>query len=57
LERVGYQELCGLMTDVIAYDGGLRACDVTGAFWFDVDTPDDLAAVRQLFSADATAIV
>jgi len=31
----------------IASREGLRACDVSGCFWLDVDTPDDLAYARQ----------
>jgi choline kinase len=32
---------------LIASGEGLRACDVSGCFWLDVDTPDDLAYARQ----------
>jgi choline kinase len=32
---------------LIASGEGLRACDVSGYFWLDVDTPDDLAYARQ----------
>jgi choline kinase len=32
---------------LIASEEGLSACDVSGCFWLDVDTPDDLAYARQ----------
>ena len=32
---------------LIASGEGLRACDVSGCFWLDVDTPEDLAYARQ----------
>jgi len=32
---------------LIASGEGLRACDISGCFWLDVDTPEDLAYARQ----------
>jgi len=32
---------------LIASQEGLRACDISGCFWLDVDTPADLAYARQ----------
>jgi choline kinase len=37
----------GTVRRLIASGEGLRACDVSGCFWLDVDTHDDLAHARQ----------
>lgn len=47
-----YQEISELMNDLIRCGEGLRACDVSGAFWLDIDTPADLALARRLFETD-----
>jgi choline kinase len=36
------------MRQLIRFDQGLRACDVSGAFWADVDTLDDLRYVEHI---------
>jgi dTDP-glucose pyrophosphorylase len=36
------------VTRLIESGHGLRACDVSGAFWMDVDTLDDLRYVEQI---------
>jgi len=36
----------------IAQAGSLAACDVSGHFWLDVDTEDDLRLAEQLLAAD-----
>lgn len=40
---------------VLAAAGRLRAADVSGAFWYDVDTPEDRAAAEALLLGDQSA--
>lgn len=50
LPRAG-DEGCGIsdaVTWLIEKGHGMRACDVSGAFWMDVDTLDDLRYVEQI---------
>lgn len=50
LPRAGDEE-CGIsdaVTWLIEKGHGMRACDVSGAFWMDVDTLDDLRYVEQI---------
>jgi choline kinase len=46
-------EGCGLTDGVrwlIEKGKGVRACDVSGSFWMDVDTPEDLRYVEEILS-------
>jgi len=42
---------------LIASKDGLRACDVSGCFWLDVDTPADLAYARRVLRQRAAELV
>ncbi|MDZ4279117.1 MAG: hypothetical protein U1B78_08260, partial [Dehalococcoidia bacterium] len=41
-------ELAALMARLARTDGGLAACDVTGHFWLDIDTEDDIRLAERL---------
>ena len=45
-------ELAALVARAARGEGGLAACDVTGHFWLDIDTEDDLRLAEQLLQAD-----
>jgi choline kinase len=45
-------ELSALMARIARSDGGLAARDVTGRFWLDVDTEDDLRLAERLLRDD-----
>lgn len=54
LPRAG-DEGCGIsdaVTWLIEKGHGMRACDVSGAFWMDVDTLDDLRYVEQVMRTE-----
>jgi choline kinase len=57
LRRTQRQEISELIMDVIEDDAGIRALDVSGAFWLDVDTHDDLVEARRLLETDAASFV
>ena len=50
-ERAQY-ELSHAVTRLINEGGALQACDVSGSFWHDVDTWEDLVYVREAISRD-----
>ena len=45
-------ELAALVARLARTEGGLAACDVTGHFWLDIDTEDDLRLAERLLEAD-----
>lgn len=45
-------ELAALMARLARNDGGLDACDVSGHFWLDIDTEDDIRLAEELLRAD-----
>ena len=54
-ERAQY-ELSHAVTRLISEGGALQACDVSGSFWHDVDTWEDLVYVREAVSRDNDTI-
>ncbi|MCH8026041.1 MAG: NTP transferase domain-containing protein [Chloroflexi bacterium] len=46
-------ELAALMASLASASGGLAACDVTGHFWFDVDTEDDIQMAERMMAFEA----
>ena len=46
-------ELAVLMTSLARATGGLAARDVTGHFWFDVDTEDDIRLAERMLAFEA----
>ncbi len=46
-------ELAAVMATMARNEGGLAACDVSGHFWLDIDTEDDLRLAERLLQADA----
>ena len=54
-EREQY-ELSHAVTRLIDEGGALQACDVSGSFWHDVDTWEDLVYVREAVSGDNDTI-
>ena len=51
-DRVPEGELAALMACLVHNEGGLAARDVSGHFWFDVDTEDDLRLADESLQAD-----
>ena len=51
-DRVPEGELAALMACLVHNEGGLAARDVSGHFWFDVDTEDDLRLAEESLQAD-----
>ncbi|HEY7598789.1 MAG TPA: NTP transferase domain-containing protein [Candidatus Limnocylindrales bacterium] len=47
-----FQGELGAFAANIAALGGLTACDVTGHFWLDVDTPEELALAERYLAAN-----
>jgi choline kinase len=45
-------ELAALMAGLARNEGGLAACDVSGHFWLDIDTGDDICLAERLLRAD-----
>jgi choline kinase len=45
-------ELAALMTRLARTEGGLASCNVTGHFWLDVDTDDDIRLAETLLGVD-----
>lgn len=45
-------ELAALMARLARNDGGLAACDLSGHFWLDIDTEDDIQLAEELLRAD-----
>ncbi len=48
----GAGELAALMSRLARNEGGLAACDVSGHFWLDIDTDDDLRLAERLLRDD-----
>jgi len=46
----GQCSITGLVRRMIAHGDDLHTCDVSGAFWLDVDTQDDLVYARRVLS-------
>jgi choline kinase len=60
LEKVGLGEKCQLSHAIswIARNGnGIHACDISGQFWMDVDTPADLSYVEDLLNRETAPLV
>lgn len=53
LDAVGRDASLSEVFGVLAKGGQLRAADITGAFWYDVDTPEDREAAEELLAARA----
>ena len=49
-------ELAALMTRLARSEGGLSSCDVSGHFWYDIDTEDDLRQAEQMVQADRSRL-
>lgn len=47
-------QLSRILTSMIASGQPLMACDITGCFWHDVDTHEDLEVVSQTLAGEAT---
>jgi MurNAc alpha-1-phosphate uridylyltransferase len=45
-------ELAAMMARLARNEGGLAACDVSGHFWLDIDTEDDIRLAERLLRAD-----
>ena len=50
LEESAQYELSGAITLMLDKGHSLRACDISGCFWQDVDTWEDLVLVRELLA-------
>lgn len=45
-------ELAALMSRIARSEGGLAACDISGDFWLDIDTEDDLRRAEEQLRSD-----